>query len=382
MSKSRRRPGKSTSRSRRSRRTWPWALVVTAAAVAAFAWTDTRSNEMSAPAAGAPMPASTFVQTIANTTTPSGPGPEGMVWIPGGEFSMGAQDPRGLNDAVGMQATTDSRPIHRVYVDGFWMDETEVTNEQFAAFVKATGTSPWPSEPLRAEDFRRAPGAWSLAPSSSLPPLMPCRWTVTIVGGATSDGANWRQPTGPGSSIKGREKHPVCTSPTTTRVAYAKWAGKRLPTEAEWEFAARGGLTGQIYPWGDTSAGRPVDGQHYQGHFPDRDSGHDGFAGIARWGSFRRTATGCTTWRATCGSGAATGIAPTLRGSSPRRACRPQPAGAGRRRSTPPSRRAEARAPRRVVPVHRPVLLALHGGHARQRRSQHGDQPLGFRLVK
>ena len=97
-----------------------------------------------------------FLPTVENTTRPSGPAPDGMVWIPGGEFSMGAQDPTDMHDAVGMQATEDSRPVHRVYVDGFWMDATEVTNAQFASFVKATGYVTVAERKPRVEDF---PGA-------------------------------------------------------------------------------------------------------------------------------------------------------------------------------------------------------------------------------
>ena len=97
-----------------------------------------------------------FLPTVENTTGPSEPAPAGMVWIPGGEFSMGAQDPTDMHDAVGMQATNDSRPVHRVYVDGFWMDATEVTNAQFASFVKATGYVTVAERTPRAEDF---PGA-------------------------------------------------------------------------------------------------------------------------------------------------------------------------------------------------------------------------------
>ena len=109
--------------------------------------------------------ANEFLPTVENKKAPPGPAPEGMVWIPGGEFSMGAQDPTDMHDAVGMQATTDSRPVHRVFVDGFWMDATEVTNEQFARFVKATGYVTVAEQTPRAEDFPGAPPE-SLVPGS------------------------------------------------------------------------------------------------------------------------------------------------------------------------------------------------------------------------
>src|SRR5688500_6375673 len=113
---------------------WLWVMpIVIAAAVAFWVGRDSPSATV------APATATTFEPTVTSTLPAPGPVPEGMVWLPGGEFSMGAQDPPDMNDAVGMQATTDSRPVHRVSVDGFWMDATEVTNDQYAAFVKATG---------------------------------------------------------------------------------------------------------------------------------------------------------------------------------------------------------------------------------------------------
>jgi formylglycine-generating enzyme len=260
-----------------------WTVLVLVAGVTAYVLSTMQARRAPTPAASATPPASAFLQTIANAAMPSGAPPEGMVWIPGGEFSMGAQDPPDMNDAVGMQATTDSRPIHRVYVDGFWMDKTEVTNEQFAAFVKATGYVTVAERTPRAEDFPGAPPENLVAGSVVFsPPAQPVPLNNHFQWWSYVNGANWRHPLGPESSIAGKEKLPVVHVAYEDAEAYAAWAGRRLPSEAEWEFAARGGLSGQLYPWGNdfTREGQWMANSH-QGHFPDHDSGADTFVGIA-----------------------------------------------------------------------------------------------------
>jgi formylglycine-generating enzyme required for sulfatase activity len=205
-----------------------------------------------------------------------------MVWIPGGEFSMGLEDPRDHPEG-GMQSMDDARPIHRVYVDGFWMDRTDVTNREFARFVKATGYITVAERKPRVEDYPDALPENLVAGSVVFtPPDHPVELDNSYQWWRYVPGANWRHPLGPGSSIKGQEEYPVVHIAYEDAQAYAKWAGKRLPTEAEWEFAARGGLAGNLYAWGNDfhPHGRWMANTH-QGSFPLTDAGTDGYAGIA-----------------------------------------------------------------------------------------------------
>jgi sulfatase modifying factor 1 len=215
-----------------------------------------------------------FQPTKVNLAAAPAAPPKGMVWIPGGEFSMGANDPPGM-DQVGMKATEDARPIHRVYVDGFFMDRTDVTNAQFARFVKATGYVTIAERTPRAEDFPGAPPENLVAgsvvftpPDQPVPLASHYQW--------------WHHPLGPGSDIRGKDEYPVVHIAYADAEAYARWAGKRLPTEAEWEFAARGGIAGKPFVWGDTFRpnGKWMANTH-EGHFPDKDTGEDGYRGIA-----------------------------------------------------------------------------------------------------
>lgn len=212
---------------------------------------------------------------------------EGMIWIEGGTFTRGATDGRGRKDEL---------PAHTVKVDGFWIDETEVTNREFAEFVAATGyvtvaekKPDWeeikkqlpPGTPKPPDEVLVAASLTFRSPDQSVPLNNASHWWEW------TPEASWRQPQGPGSSIEGKEDFPVVHVAWDDAVAYAKWAGKRLPTEAEWEFAARGGLEEKSFPWGDD----PVEKSGFmaniwQGEFPVTDKGEDGFQGLAPVKSF------------------------------------------------------------------------------------------------
>ena len=192
--------------------------------------------------------------------------------------------------------TRDALPIHRVSVDGFWMDATEVTNEQFEKFAKATGYVTVAEQKPTKEEFPTAPPENLIAGSTVFTPTpQPValnnyfqRWNYV-------PGADWRHPAGPDTNLKGREKYPVVQIAYEDAVAYAKWAGKRLPTEAEWEFAARGGVAGKLYAWGDElKPGGKFQANIYEGKFPltDGDTGEDGFKGIAPVAQFPANAYG------------------------------------------------------------------------------------------
>ena len=201
-----------------------------------------------------------------------------MVWIEGGTFDMGAD-----ND----QAAADEYPKHKISVDGFWMDITEVTNAQFAEFVSATGYITTAEQKPDWEELRKQlpPGtpkphdsvlvASSLvfsSPGTEVPLTDYSQWWEW------KQGASWKHPEGPGSNITGRENYPVVHVSWLDAQAYCKWAGKRLPTEAEWEYAARGGLQNNIYPWGNeqVNEGKPR-ANFWQGVFPVKNTLEDKF---------------------------------------------------------------------------------------------------------
>lgn len=214
----------------------------------------------------------------------------GMVKIPAGEFMMGAVD----SDTTARQ---DERPRHKVIVESFWMDETEVTNAQFRAFVQATNYVTTAERKPVWEEMRK-----QLPPGTPKPPdevLVPGSLVFRQPGGPVpldnpanwwewTPGADWKHPEGPGSSIEGKDNYPVVHISWDDAVAYAKWAGKRLPTEAEWEWAARGGLTDSIFAWGNEAIEQgEIKANTWQGHFPDQNTKRDGFYLAAPVKSFK-----------------------------------------------------------------------------------------------
>jgi formylglycine-generating enzyme required for sulfatase activity len=200
-----------------------------------------------------------------------------MVWIPGGTFTMGSDS-----------HYAEEAPAHAVTVDGFWIDRYQVTNKQFERFVRETGHVTFAETVPRAEDYPGALPEMLFAGSSVF--VKPDHrvalgnhynwWTYVA-------GADWRHPHGPQSSIKGRANHPVLHVTFDDAQAYAHWAHKELPTEAEFEFAARGGAEGTEYAWGDEFA---PGGKHmantWQGEFPNENLLLDGFEETAPVGSF------------------------------------------------------------------------------------------------
>ncbi len=204
----------------------------------------------------------------------------GMVWIPGGIYDMGASD----SDRM---VLSHEKPKHTVKVDGFYMDETEVTNAQFSKFIKATNYITTAERPVDWDLIKQQLPPGTLKPHDSL--LLPgsllfkktkesvpnlydfsqwWRWT---------NGANWKQPEGKGSSIDGKDNYPVVHVSHEDAMAYCNWAGRRLPTEAEWEFAARGGKQDKIYFWGDLTDKLSSYVNSWEGEFPVDNTQADGF---------------------------------------------------------------------------------------------------------
>jgi sulfatase modifying factor 1 len=211
----------------------------------------------------------------------------GMVWIPAGEFTMGTDDPRSF---------PNERPVHRVKLGGFWMDQHDVTNDEFKKFVDATGYITTAEQKPDWNELKKQLPPGTPKPDDSL--LVP--GSLVFIGTTNAvdltdisqwwhwtPGASWRHPGGPGTDIKGKGNYPVVQISWYDAKAYAQWAGKCLPTEAEWEYAARGGLENKRYPWGDDFMphGKYM-ANIWTGNFPYYNDKADGYAGLAPVGSF------------------------------------------------------------------------------------------------
>ena len=191
-----------------------------------------------------------------------------MIWVPGGTFRMGSD-----------RHYPEEAPVHRVAVDPFWMDAAPVTNREFSAFVRATGHVTFAERRPNPDDYPGALPHMLFAGSLVFtPPSYPADLRFLTEWWTLLKGADWRHPYGPRSKIRGLDDHPVVHVTFADALAYARWAGKDLPTEAEWEFAARGGLDGAEFAWGDelTPGGRHV-ANTWQGAFPAQNLAHDGF---------------------------------------------------------------------------------------------------------
>jgi formylglycine-generating enzyme len=243
--------------------------------------TDTAHSCMAIPSRFANDSSSPGIEFSGDTST------AGMVYIPGGTFEMG-----GDNE----QASADEYPKHTVQLSAFYMDATEVTNAQFKKFVDATGYITTAEKKPDWEELKKTLPPGTEKPADSL--LVAASLVFKTSNGPVDlndysqwwswvKGADWKHPQGPASDIKGKDNYPVVHVSWDDAMAYCKWAGKRLPTEAEWEFAARGGLINNIYPWGNepVNSGKPKTNS-WEGKFPYHNEKKDGYITSAPVKSF------------------------------------------------------------------------------------------------
>jgi formylglycine-generating enzyme len=240
-----------------------------------------------------------------------------MVWVPGGEFAMGSDD-----------FYPEERPVRRAGVEGLWIDERPVTVAQFRRFVKATGYVTVAERELDPAEYPSADRE-ALVPGSLV--FRPARGPVDLrdvhAWWAYVPGATWERPEGPASDAYTRGRHPVTQVAYEDAQAYAAWAGKALPTEAEWEHAARGGIDGAVFAWGDEFApGGRMMANTWQGEFPWQNLLSDGYAGTSPVGAFPPNGYGLfdmtgNVWEWTCEE-------PDANGAARRPCCAPSEPGA------------------------------------------------------
>ncbi len=210
----------------------------------------------------------------------------GMVWIPDGTFVMGGNG--------GAQSRPDEYPQHECTLKGFWMDTTEVTNAQFREFVDVTGYVTIAEREVNLAQIKAQSGG-VLPEGVSTEPVSMVFVTPTRADAywwELKPGASWRQPQGEGSDLKGKENHPVVHVAWYDAMAYARWAGKRLPTETEWEYATRGGLAENVYFWGNNFSASAISANYWQGNFPMKNYNLDGHERTAMVASYQPNAYG------------------------------------------------------------------------------------------
>ncbi|WP_132255786.1 formylglycine-generating enzyme family protein [Methylobacterium segetis] len=267
-------------------------------------------------------------------------GHPGMVFVPGGTFRMGSD-----------RHYPEEAPVHWVNVDGFWIDRTPVTNAQFRAFVRATGHVTVAERPPDPRDYPGAlphmlqPGSLVFKPPKGVVDLRDwgAWWRL-------KPGVHWRRPMGPGSSIAGLDAHPVVHVAYADASAYAAWAGKALPTEAEWEYAARGGLDGAEFAWGDelTPGGRHM-ANTWQGPFPHQNLAEDGYERTSPVTAFPPNGYGLHDMIGNVWEWTTDFFAPRHPADAPKACCIPQNPRGGREDGSYDRGQPAIRIPRRVV---------------------------------
>ncbi len=274
------------------------------------------------------------------TALPSAAPHTEMVWVPGRTFLMGSD-----------RHYPEEAPAHRVTVDGFWMDSTPVTNAAFRKFVAQTGhvtlaeIAPDPAQYPGAKPEFLHPGSLVFVKPKGPVDMRDFRnwWRLML-------GADWRHPRGPNSSIQGRDNHPVVHVAYADAEAYAQWAGMSLPTEAEWEMAARGGLEGAEYAWGAelTPDGKPM-ANFWQGEFPWHNLKTDGYEGTSPVGAFPPNGYGLVDMTGNVWEWTADWYTPKHPGEAPKACCIPLNPRGGTERESLDARQPEIPIPRKVI---------------------------------